>query len=118
MPRKEDRGTHETKAAIARLRDEKSQIRREIRSALSAWQVAKHSLTYATDGEARLHSVGQRLRAKIAAMNGRISDINREIAVHRAAVKERAIRYEAVRDRAAQDRKRERERGPFIDERA
>jgi uncharacterized protein (UPF0264 family) len=116
MPRREDRGTHETKAAIARLEAEKARIRREIRSALSTYAMVKRAMAHGVDDAGRVHAIAPKLRAKTAAMNGRIAEINREIAMHRAAVKDRAIRYEAVRDRAAQDRKRE--RGPFIDERA
>jgi ribosome-interacting GTPase 1 len=116
MPRKDDRSTHETTRAIARKRREKAKIRREIREATSAWQVAKHGLTYATDGEGRVAAIGPKLRAKTALLNGRIATINDEIRALRAGTKERADAYRAARERARAARKGDRGLARFVDE--
>jgi hypothetical protein len=105
MARKRDMRTNETARALAALTEEKANLRREVRQALAAWRVAKKNLTYAVDGDARVNEVEVKLRAKIAAMNGRVSEINETAARYREIHKARGERYEAEQ-RAAREQRR------------
>jgi outer membrane murein-binding lipoprotein Lpp len=95
MVRRENMETNGTMQAIAGLQAQKAQIRADIRQALAAWKSAQHQMTFGLDAEGRIAEIERKLRAKIATMNGLVSEINASIATYRDIHKERARRYAA-----------------------